>query len=249
MGTLVVSPFYLSASLALSPLIVGVCLTVGPLVAALASAPAGRLVDRLGSPRLTLIGLVLLTGAATTLSLTRIEWGVIGYVAPLAVLTLGYALFQAANNTAVMQDAVEHVRGVTSGMLNLSRNLGLITGASVMGAIFAHSSAGVLKTGGPAAGALAGIHATYVAGAHLLLAALFAAAIAQSGGALRWTRVHQSLLKLCAKSMIRNGFGNRGKSAAMPSTSAYPEIRSTFDSGCFSRTSRARSAPDMPGIR
>ena len=27
-------------------------------------------------------------------------------------------------------------RGVTSGMLNLSRNLGLITGASVMGAVF-----------------------------------------------------------------------------------------------------------------
>ena len=28
-------------------------------------------------------------------------------------------------------------RGVVSGMLNLSRNLGLITGASVMGAVFA----------------------------------------------------------------------------------------------------------------
>jgi MFS family permease len=188
MSTLVVSPFYLSASLALSPLRVGMCLSVGPLVAALSSAPAGRLVDRLGPPRLTLIGLVLLAGAATTLSLTRIEWGVTGYVAPLAVLTLGYALFQAANNTAVMQDAGEDVRGVTSGMLNLSRNLGLITGASVMGTIFAHVSADVMKAGGPAAGALAGIHATYAAGALLLLAALAAVAIAR-GRALPWTRV------------------------------------------------------------
>jgi EmrB/QacA subfamily drug resistance transporter len=189
MGTLVVSPFYLSASLALSPLSVGICLSVGPLVAALSSAPAGRLVDRLGPPRLTLMGLVLLTGAATTLSLTRIEWGVVGYVAPLTVLTLGYALFQAANSTAVMQDAGEDVRGVTSGMLNLSRNLGLITGASVMGAIFSHASAGVLTACGPAAGALAGIHATYASGALLLLAALFAAATAQCGGALRWAGV------------------------------------------------------------
>jgi hypothetical protein len=32
-------------------------------------------------------------------------------------------------------------RGVISGMLNLSRNLGLITGASVMGAVFALASA------------------------------------------------------------------------------------------------------------
>jgi hypothetical protein len=114
---------------------------------------------------------------------------VTGYVGPLAVLTLGYAFFQAANNTAVMQNAGEAVRGVTSGMLNLSRNLGLITGASVMGAIFAHASAGVLEAGGPAAGALAGIHATYAAGALLLLAAMFAAATAQCDGALPWTRV------------------------------------------------------------
>ena len=32
-------------------------------------------------------------------------------------------------------------RGVVSGMLGLSRNLGLITGASVMGAVFAFGSA------------------------------------------------------------------------------------------------------------
>ena len=32
-------------------------------------------------------------------------------------------------------------RGVISGLLNLSRNLGLITGASVMGAVFALASA------------------------------------------------------------------------------------------------------------
>jgi EmrB/QacA subfamily drug resistance transporter len=189
MGNLIVSPFYLSTSLALSPLKVGLCLSVGPLVAALAGVPAGRMVDNLGPGRLALIGLALLTAAATTLALTRIDWGVAGYVGPLAVLTLGYAFFQAANNTAVMQDAGEAVRGVTSGMLNLSRNLGLITGASVVGAIFSHASAGVLEAGGPAAGALAGIHATYAAGALLLLAAMFAAATAQCDGALPWTRV------------------------------------------------------------
>ena len=51
--------------------------------------------------------------------------GVAGYVAPIVVITAGYALFQTANNTAVMTDVAPDQRGVVSGMLNLSRNLGL----------------------------------------------------------------------------------------------------------------------------
>ena len=68
-------------------------------------------------------------------------FGIAGYVAPIVVVTAGYALFQAANNTAVMADVRPDRRGVISGLLNLSRNLGLITGASVMGAVFAFASA------------------------------------------------------------------------------------------------------------
>lgn len=55
--------------------------------------------------------------------------GVAGYVLPLVVLT-------AANNTAVMVHVTSEQRGVISGLLTLSRNIGLITGASVMGAVF-----------------------------------------------------------------------------------------------------------------
>lgn len=68
-------------------------------------------------------------------------FGIFGYVAPIAIITVGYALFQTANNTAVMTDIPPDRRGVVSGMLNLSRNLGLIAGASVMGAVFARASA------------------------------------------------------------------------------------------------------------
>jgi hypothetical protein len=39
---------------------------------------------------------------------------------PLACVTAGYALFQAANNAAVMTDIRSDQRGVVSGMLNLS---------------------------------------------------------------------------------------------------------------------------------
>ncbi|CAB3693285.1 hypothetical protein LMG26840_04926 [Achromobacter dolens] len=59
-----------------------------------------------------------------------------GYIGPIVLLTAGYATFQAANNTGVMAAIDARQRGLVSGMLNLSRNLGLVTGASVMGAVF-----------------------------------------------------------------------------------------------------------------
>ncbi|MNN53675.1 hypothetical protein D3C81_1684450 [compost metagenome] len=52
-------------------------------------------------------------------------------------------MFQTANNTAVMANVQAEQRGVVSGLLNLSRNLGLITGASVLGAVFAMATATV----------------------------------------------------------------------------------------------------------
>jgi hypothetical protein len=71
------------------------------------------------------------------MALMPVAVGIPGYVLPLVIITAGYAVFQAANNTAVMSEVTPNQRGVVSGLLNLSRNLGLITGASAMGAIYA----------------------------------------------------------------------------------------------------------------
>ena len=112
-------------------------MSAGPIVAALTGVPAGRIVDRFGAHRMTVAGLVGMAVGATRLAMLPTSFGIAGYIAPLVVITAGYALFQAANNTAVMTDIRPDQRGVISGLLNLSRNLGLITGASVMGAVFA----------------------------------------------------------------------------------------------------------------
>jgi EmrB/QacA subfamily drug resistance transporter len=142
MATLVVGPFYLSGALGLSAASVGLVMSAGPLVAALAGVPSGRLVDRLGAQHSSTVGLIAMLTGACILPSVPMSIGVVGYLAPLMVLTAGYALFQAANNTAVMADIAPQQRGVISGLLGLSRNLGLITGASVMGAVFAFGTAG-----------------------------------------------------------------------------------------------------------
>jgi len=88
--------------------------------------------------------------------------GLVGHIAAIAILTPGYQLFQAANNTAVMAEVVPEQRGVTSGLLNLSRNLGLVSGASLMGAVFAFASgASDIATAAPEAVAM-GLRMTFL---------------------------------------------------------------------------------------
>lgn len=135
MSTLVVGPFFLSRALGLSESHVGMVMAVGPAVSALSGLPAGRAVDAFGASTTTTAGLLGIAAGALGLALLPQTFGVIGYIAALALLTPGYQLFQAANNTAVMTGSYED-HGVISGVLNLSRNLGLITGASLMGTVF-----------------------------------------------------------------------------------------------------------------
>ncbi|TAV73798.1 MFS transporter [Rhizobium leguminosarum] len=137
MATLVVAPFYLSQALGLNQALVGIVMSIGPVISILSGVPAGRLVDRLDTSFVVIAGLVAMTAGSIAMALLP---GISGYITAIAMLTPGYQLFQAANNTAVMADVRPDQRGVISGMLNLSRNLGLITGASVMGAVFALAS-------------------------------------------------------------------------------------------------------------
>ena len=140
MSTLVVGPFYLSRALGLSPMHLGLALSVGPAVVALVGVPAGRLADRMGAIKIAIYGLCTMVTGSLFLATTSREYGILGYIAPIIFLTAGYSLFQTANNTSIISGISPDMRGVVSGMLNLSRNLGLITGASAMGAIFAFAS-------------------------------------------------------------------------------------------------------------
>ncbi|GGE98043.1 MFS transporter [Stappia taiwanensis] len=137
MATLIVGPFYLAQALGLNAAMVGLAMSVGPIIAALSGVPAGRLVDRLGAPTTVRLGLGVMAAGSFGLAILPALFGLAGYIAAIALLTPGYQLFQAANNTSLMQGVDKARRGVISGLLNLSRNLGLITGASLMGAVFA----------------------------------------------------------------------------------------------------------------
>lgn len=136
MATLIIGPFYLSQSLQLPTEKMGYIVSIGPIVAASASLFSGKLVDYFGSRLMAFTGLSMILIAAISFFLIPMSLGIAGYITPLIVMTSGYALFQTANNTAVMVSAGEEQKGLVSGMLNLARNFGIITGTVVMGKAF-----------------------------------------------------------------------------------------------------------------
>lgn len=179
MATLVVGPFYLARGLGLGHVLLGAVMSVGPLVSALSGVPAGRIVDGRGAPFVLRAGLAAMAAGALGLSTLPQMFGLPGYIAAIVMLTPGYQMFQAANNTQVMTGIGPDQSGVVSGLLNLSRNLGLLTGASAMGALFAIASdAGPTAASTPDA-ISAGLRITFAVAAGLVLAAL-ATAIASS---------------------------------------------------------------------
>ncbi|HWJ93196.1 MAG TPA: MFS transporter [Telluria sp.] len=150
MATLVTGPFYLATAMQLAPARLGLVMSIGPVVAALTGAPAGRLADRFGAAAITIAGLFIILLGTAGFAAAPARLGLPGYVVPLVLVTAGYGLFQASNNTAVMAAVAQDERGVASAILTLARNLGLVSGASVMGALFA--SGGMRLTYAVAAG-------------------------------------------------------------------------------------------------
>jgi MFS family permease len=176
MATLVLGPFHLARGLGLATALVGLVMSTGPAVAALAGVPAGRWVDRFGAARAAWSGLAGMALGSLGLALLPPSLGIAGYAAPLAGLTAGYALFQAANNSAALAAAPAGGRGVVAGLLTLSRNLGLVSGAALMGALFAHAAGDPGTASLPAVAA--GMRVAFGTAAALLMLALV---LARSG--------------------------------------------------------------------
>ena len=136
MATLLIGPFYLAVALGLRETIIGLIMSVGPVISICTGVPSGQLVDSWGARRVLTLGLGFVAIGAIALSTLPAMFGAVGYIAAIAILTPGYQMFQAANNAMMTANVPVDQRGAVSGLLSLSRNIGLISGASFMGAVF-----------------------------------------------------------------------------------------------------------------
>lgn len=136
MSTLIAGPFYLTRVLKIPSVEMGFVMSAGPITSIFFGTFSGVLVDRLGLLSTLRFGFIqLLVGTLAFVFLPEF-FGKVGFVLAAIFLSCGYQLFLSANSTHIMKNVEEDRRGLVSGALSLSRNLGLMAGTLVMGNIF-----------------------------------------------------------------------------------------------------------------
>lgn len=135
-SVLFLMPFYLQQARGLSPAEAGLLLTAQPLLMAAVAPLSGGLSDRMGTRLPSVLGMGLLGAGLLLLSSLDLQSprGVIA--AMLAVAGLGIGIFASPNNSALMGAAPRHRQGIAAGVLALARNVGMVVGVGLAGAVF-----------------------------------------------------------------------------------------------------------------
>lgn len=128
---LVVMPFYLSHVKHLSPAKAGYVIIAYPAVLAAVGTLAGRLSDRYGSTPFMMVGLCsILLGFLSGLFILHSS-SIIGVIIVLAFIGLGMGLIASPNNRIIIEHTPKKLVGTVGGMIALTRNLGMVLGASI----------------------------------------------------------------------------------------------------------------------
>lgn len=173
-------PFFLEGVVGLSIRTTGLAMAASPLALGVVAPISGALSDRFGARGITTVGALVLALAYLQFAGITADLTIAGYVALAIPVGLGMGIFQSPNNTAVMNSVPPGYLGIGSGLLNLTRLLGQIVGAAVLGSLWAGRVAvhagGNLPTAGapaaPAASQVAALHDTYLVAAGLMMAAV-----------------------------------------------------------------------------
>jgi EmrB/QacA subfamily drug resistance transporter len=129
-------PFYLIQGRGLGPADAGLILTAQPLVMAVAAPLSGTLSDRIGSRLLSTAGMVILGIGLLLLAQLGSESPFGQAAAALTVVGLGTGIFISPNTSALMGAAPRNRQGIAAGVLATSRNVGMVLGVGLAGAIF-----------------------------------------------------------------------------------------------------------------
>ena len=129
-------PFFLHDALGRSASETGLLMTPWPIATALAATVSGRLADRLQPGPLAAVGLAVL--AVGLLLLTMLPDGASDaeLIWRLAIAGLGFGIFQAPNNKAMIASAPRNRSGGASGVQSTARLVGQSLGVALLAVIF-----------------------------------------------------------------------------------------------------------------
>lgn len=130
------TPFYMVEILGFSTREVGLALISVPVVMALVSPLSGWIYDRTKSSLPGSLGIALSSLALYLMGNLGKDSGFWDIVMLMAMIGIGMGLFQSPNNTIIMSSVPKNRLGIASGLLAMVRNLGMVTGTAISGAIF-----------------------------------------------------------------------------------------------------------------
>ena len=144
-SVLFVLPFLLIQGRGLNTQRAGLVLTAQPIVMAIVAPISGALSDRIGSRWLATGGMIILAIGLADIARLAAR-GSLGAIAlGLSIIGLGIGLFVSPNNSALMGAAPRHRQGIAAGVLATARNVGMVLGVGLAGAVFTT----IIDRGGP----------------------------------------------------------------------------------------------------
>ncbi|MHB1393426.1 MAG: MFS transporter [Clostridia bacterium] len=129
-------PFYLMQLKGLTPSKAGLMLIPMPVTTMIVAPISGALSDRFDSRYISSIGMGLISFGILLLSRLSFDSPAAYIMLALTVTGLGSGLFQTPNNSAIMGSVPGNRRGIASSMLATMRNMGMVMGVAVSGALF-----------------------------------------------------------------------------------------------------------------
>jgi EmrB/QacA subfamily drug resistance transporter len=129
-------PFLLIQGRGLTAQHAGLILTAQPILMAITAPFSGALSDRIGSRIPATTGMAILTAGILLLAATIQMSSLVAVAASLGVIGFGVGLFVSPNNSALMGAAPRQRQGIASGVLATARNVGMVLGIGVAGAVF-----------------------------------------------------------------------------------------------------------------
>jgi len=168
-------PFYLLQARGLSTAQAGLLLTAQPLTMAIVAPLSGSVSDWIGTRLPSVLGMGLLAVGLWLMSGLTADTPSLVFVAKLGLAGLGIGIFVSPNNSALMGAAPTHRQGIAAGILALARNVGMVIGVGIAGAIYttvlSHSG------GSEAAAILDAIRVSYLLAAGVAVAGMGVAAL------------------------------------------------------------------------
>jgi EmrB/QacA subfamily drug resistance transporter len=135
-GISFILPFFLQLVGGFSTAQVGLLLAISPAVGGVTAPMAGHLADRIGSRWVTALGTCSIALGCFLLATLDQNVTALSFGLRAAFIGLGTGMFNAANNSSVLNSVSREHLGVASGLLSLMRTLGQSTGVPLAATIF-----------------------------------------------------------------------------------------------------------------